>query len=454
MIQRLLLWADDRFGTARFLHHALKKAFPDHWSFMLGEINIYAFIVLLATGTFLALWFVPAHTNVVYDGPYTFLRGDRMSQAYDSVLHISFAVNAGLLIRQIHHWAANIFVAGIVVHMGRIFFTAAFRNPRELNWIIGVLLLFAAMFEGFTGYSMPDDLLSGIGLRIADSILQSVPFIGTWAMFFLTGGVWPPEILIQRLFVLHVFIMPALITLGITVHLMILWRQKHTQFPGPRRTEENVVGSPLFPTYTVKSLALQMGVIAMCCALGAFVQINPVWLWGPYQTWRAISPAQPDWYIGWLEGALRIEPHWAIHLFGHMIPSPFWAGVLLPGVVMLALLVYPFAEAKLRGDTGAHHLLNRPRDVPARTGFGVAAFVFMLALFLAGSDDVQARYLHLPINDMVLGYRIFSIAGPVIAFWISYSLAAELKKRGGVHESERVRLTRTPEGGYEEEPIG
>ena len=454
MIRRFLLWADDRAGIATFLHHAFKKAFPDHWSFMLGEINMYAFFVLVATGTFLTMWFVPGHTNVVYEGPYTFLRGERMSEAYDSVLHIVFQVNAGLLIRQIHHWAADIFVAAIVVHMGRIFFTGAFRNPRELNWIVGVLLFFAAIFEGFTGYSMPDDLLSGIGLRIADSILQSVPFIGTWAMFFLTGGVWPTEILIQRLFVAHVFIVPALIALGITVHLMILWRQKHSQFPGPRRTEENVVGSPLFPQYTVKSLALQMGVIAVCCALGAFVQINPVWLWGPYQTWKAISPAQPDWYVGWLEGALRIGPRLAIHFPDHMIPAVFWPGAVLPAAIMMGLIAYPFIEAKLRNDYQQHHLLDRPRDTPVRTAFGVAFFVFMLGLFLAGSDDVQARYLHWPVNDLMWAYRFFCIFAPAVAFWITYAIAADLKSRGGTHEAERVRLKRTPEGGYEEEPIG
>lgn len=453
MIQRLLLWADDRFGTGTFVHHALRKAFPDHWSFMLGEINMYAFIILLATGTFLALWFVPGHATVVYEGPYSLLRGDKMSEAYDSVLHICFAVNAGLLIRQIHHWAANIFVAGIVVHMGRIFFTGAFRNPRELNWVIGVLLLFAAMFEGFTGYSLPDDLLSGLGLRIAVSILESVPFVGTWATFFFTGGVWPAGILIQRLFITHVFIVPVLLLLGITVHLMILWRQKHTQFPGPRRTEENVVGSPLFPLYTAKSIALQMGVIAMCCGLGAFVQINPVWLWGPYETWKAISPAQPDWYIGWLEGALRIGPRWAIHFPGHMIPSPFWPGFVLPVVVMLGLFAYPWIEAKIRKDYQPHHLLNRPRDVPARTGFGVAFFIFMLGLFLAGSDDLQARYIHLPINDLVWGYRFFCVIGPVLGFWIAYAIAAELKSRAGVHHAERVRLIRKPEGGFEEEIV-
>lgn len=452
MIARLLSWADDRAGTATFVHHALRKAFPDHWSFMLGEINMYAFLVLVATGTYLAFWFTPSSTSVVYAGPYSLLHGRTMSEAYQSVLHISFSVNAGLLVRQIHHWAANIFIAGIVVHMCRVFFTGAFRNPRELNWMIGTLLLFAAMFEGFTGYSLPDDLLSGIGLRIAVSILESLPFLGTQLTFWLTGGFWPSAIVLERLFIAHVFIMPSLIALGVTVHLMLIWRQKHTQFPGPRRTEENVVGSPLFPLYAFRSFALQFGVIAMCCALGAFVQINPVWLWGPYETWKAISPAQPDWYIGWLEGALRLGPPMAWHIFGHTIPSPFWPGLVLPLGVMLVLLAYPFLEALVRGDPSPHHLLDRPRDAPARTALGASVLAFMAVLFLAGSDDVQSRYLHFPLNDLVLAYQIMAIFVPAIVFCLTFAWANELK-RAGVREAERVRLLRTPEGGYDEEAV-
>ncbi len=453
MVRKFLDWADLRFGTATFVHHALRKAFPDHWSFMLGEINLYTFFVLLATGTFLALWFVPSTNDVVYQGPYDLLQGQRMSEAYDSVLHLCFAVNAGLLIRQIHHWAANIFIAGIVLHMGRIFFTGAFRSPRELNWIIGVLLLFAAMFEGFSGYSLPDDLLSGIGLVIAVSILQSIPFAGTYLLFWLGGGPWPSPDLIGRLFVLHVYLMPALIAAAVAVHLAILWRQKHTQFPGSRRTEENVVGSPLFPAYTIRTFALMFGVLAVCCALGAWVQINPVWLWGPYQPDKAITPAQPDWYIGWLEGALRLSPPFAIHLFGHMIPSPFWPGLVLPVAIMIVLLCYPFIEATVMGDRAQHHLLDHPREKPVRLGIGAAFAVFMIGLFLAGSDDVQTRYLHLPLNDLVWFYRLFCVFGSIIAFWIAYLSGGDLNRKGGIHRTERVRVQRTAAGGYDEEPV-
>lgn len=453
MIRKALLWADDRFGTATFLHHALRKAFPDHWSFMLGEINMYAFIVLVATGVYMALWFTPSTVDVVYHGPYDPLFGRTVSEAYDSAMHLSLAVNAGLLIRQIHHWAANVFIAGIVVHACRIFFTGAFRNPRELNWIIGTLLLFAAIFEGFTGYSLPDDLVSGLGLRIAVSILESVPVVGSYLLFFLEGGVWPSAVLLQRLFVTHVFVMPALIALGITLHLMILWRQKHTQFPGPKRTEENVVGSPLFPLYAFRSIALQFAVIATCCALGAFVQINPIWLWGPYEPSKAIAPAQPDWYVGWLEGALRIFPRWPIHIFGHFIPAVFWPGLVLPLGIMTLLLIYPFAEAWLRRDFKPHHLLDLPRNVPLRLGFGAAFLTFLAVLLLAGSDDLQAYYLHVPLYGLVWAYRVGVVFFPLIGFAIAYRLGSDVRAEDGVHEAERVRVLRNAQGGFDEEPV-
>lgn len=453
MIARLLPWLDDRLGSAHFLRHALRKAFPDHWSFMLGEVNLYAFVVLLATGTFLAFFFHPGEGTVTYSGPYAALDGARVSQAYASVLALSFVVNGGLLARQIHHWAALVFVAGILVHMGRIFFTGAFRKPRDINWAIGVGLLGLALFEGFSGYSLPDDLLSGIGLRIADAVALSIPIVGSWVSTLLLGGVFPSADLIARLFVVHVYLVPAAIAAAIGAHLFVVWRQKHSQFPGPGRTENNVVGSPLFPRYAAKSIGLLFGVVAVCCALGALVQINPVWLWGPYEPWQATSPAQPDWYLGWLEGALRIGPAFSIHLWGHTIPSPFWPAVAMPAALFGLLLAWPWIEAAIRHDRASHQLLERPRDVPLRTGFGIALLVYAIGLTLAGSDDVQARYLHEPIDGVVTFYRVFCLVAPVAAFVAGSLAAAELRGRDGVAKAPRVRLRRNDRGGFDEEPI-
>jgi ubiquinol-cytochrome c reductase cytochrome b subunit len=453
IVERFSLWVDDRLGTAHFVTHALRKAFPDHWSFMLGEINLYAFIVLVATGTFLAFFFSPTDAKTVYEGPYHLLDGVSVSQAYASVLALSFEVNGGLLIRQIHHWTALVFVAGIIVHMGRIFFTGAFRKPREINWILGLGLFLLATIEGFTGYSLPDDLLSGTGLRIADSVVLSVPVVGTWLSFLMLGGSFPSHQMIPRLFVVHVYLFPAAIATLIALHLAIVWRQKHAQFPGHRRTERNVVGSPMVPRYAAKSLALFFAVVAIVCALAALVQINPVWLWGPYEPWQVLSPAQPDWYVGWVEGALRMGPPWALHLWGHTIPSPFWPAVLLPLLLFTLLLLWPWIEAWLRKDGRSHQLLDLPRDVPLRTGFGAALATFGAALTLAGSDDVQARYVHLPITTITAFYQAFSIAGPILAFAVAYALANELRERGGVHQAPRVRLRRNDRGGFEEEPL-
>lgn len=453
MIARLLTWIDDRLGTAHFVSHALRKAFPDHWSFMLGEINAYAFVVLVATGTFLAFFFQPSAAKVTYHGPYALLDGLNVSHAFASALRLSFEVNGGLLIRQVHHWAALIFIAGIVVHMGRIFFTGAFRKPREINWIVGIVLFMLAMFAGFSGYSLPDDLVSGTGLRIADSILLSVPFIGSWASFILLNGAFPSADMLPRLFVIHVYLLPLAIAGLLTVHLAIVWRQKHTQFPGPGRTEENVVGTPLFPRYAAKSIALLFAVVAVAFGLGALVQINPVWVWGPYEPWKVVNPVQPDWYVGWLDGALRIGPPFALHVFGHTIPSPFWPAILMPGLLFTLLLLWPWIEARVRNDHDAHHLLDRPRDVPVRTAAGAAIFIFALGVTLAGSGDVQARYVHVPITAITAFYQLFCIGGPFAGFLITLAVARELRAREGVHEARRVRVRRNADGGFDEEPI-
>jgi ubiquinol-cytochrome c reductase cytochrome b subunit len=191
--------------------------FPDHWSFLLGEVALFCFIVLVATGVFLTLFFRPDAAPVVYQGAYEPLQGREMSAAYQSVLRLSFEVRAGLVMRQTHHWAALVFIAAITMHLLRVFFTSAFRRPRELNWLVGIGLLIFSIGMGVTGYSLPDDLLSGTGLRIAYSVMILIPFIGPYLGFLIFGGEFPTEGIISRLFVMHVMLLPALIIVLITI---------------------------------------------------------------------------------------------------------------------------------------------------------------------------------------------------------------------------------------------
>ena len=430
MIKRLTQWIDDRLGASNFAKEALNKVFPDHWSFLLGEIALYCFVILVLTGVFLSLFFDPSVSETVYRGEYKPLNGVHVSNAFKSVMDLSFEVRAGLVMRQMHHWAALIFIAAIFVHLLRIFFTGAFRRPREINWLIGLTLLILALLNGFSGYSLPDDLLSGTGLRIAYSIALSIPVIGTWMAFLVFGGEFPADQIIERLFVAHIFIVPVAIAGLMTAHLALVWRQKHTQFPGPGRTEGNVIGEKLWPTYMTKSMALFFGVAAVVAILGGLVQINPVWLYGPFRAEQVPSPAQPDWYLGWLEGALRLFPAWEIRAFGFELPNPFYPAILLPGLTFNLLYVWPFLEAKLTGDREPHHLLERARDHPVRTSFGISGLVFYLVLFAAASNDLLSKWLKIPVETITVAYRVLLLALPPIAGFITYRLMEALRRSG------------------------
>ncbi|MGA7269535.1 MAG: ubiquinol-cytochrome c reductase cytochrome b subunit [Acidimicrobiia bacterium] len=440
MIERWMEGIDDRLDASSFARRTLDKVFPDHWSFMLGEVALYAFIVLVLTGVFLTFFFDPSQTEVVYRGSYAPLHGVEVSQAYRSVLDISFKTRAGLVMRQAHHWAALVFVAAIVVHLTRIFFTGAFRRPRDINWLVGVTLLLAAIFNGFTGYSLPDDILSGTGLRVFYSIALSIPVVGPWVAYLVFGGEYPAEGIIPRLYSIHIMLVPIAIGILLSIHLALVWHQKHTQFPEEGRTEDNVVGSRLWPSYAVKSVGLFFMVAAVVMTLGGLVQINPVWLYGPYNPAQVTSPAQPDWYLGWLEGALRIFPSWDITMFGHEIPNPFFPGVLLPGITFLLLYAWPFLEARLTGDRAMHNLLDRPRDRPVRTSLGLTTLVFYAVLFFAGSNDLIARWFRADVHDITLTFRWLVVILPVVVGVITYVL---LKSLAG---SDAERLSEMPAG--------
>jgi ubiquinol-cytochrome c reductase cytochrome b subunit len=451
MIARLVRWFDERLGAASFARRSLNKIFPDAWSFMLGEIALYCFLILVLTGTFLALFYVPDISLTRYQGPYAPLHDAEMTRAYASVLRLSFEVRAGLVFRQIHHWTALVMVAAVAAHAARVFFSGAFRKPREINWILGVSMLILVLFIGFTGYSLPDDLLSGTGLRIAYSVALSVPLLGTWLAFLFFGGEYPAPDILHRLFVLHVMILPALIAGVLTAHLAIVWRQKHTQYPGPGRTETNIEGERLWPRYALKSVGLFFVIAAVLSMLGGLAQINPVWLYGPYSAHIVSSGSQPDWYLGWLEGALRLFPNWEIRIGGFQAPNLFFPGVLLPGVLFTGMYLWPWIERAITKDRQSHDLLNFPREVPWRTAFGMAVLAFMLILTIAGGNDVIAALLGVSVETITRSLRIVVLVGPMATFVVTYWMANELRRRGlhPLSESEPVLIRRTAEGGFE-----
>ncbi|TYB98937.1 ubiquinol-cytochrome c reductase cytochrome b subunit [Micromonospora sp. WP24] len=443
ILDRLARAVDDRLRLSPITRKALAKVFPDHWSFMLGEIALYSFIALILTGVYLTFFFDASSADRVYHGSYAPLDGSTTSAAYASTVRLSWDVRAGLLIRQTHHWAAVVFVAAIVVHLIRIFFTGAFRKPRELNWLVGVTMLTLALANGFTGYSMPDDLLSGVGLRIIVSVVQSIPLVGSWLAFLGLGGEFPSDEMIPRLFVSHVLLVPAVLVALISVHLAMVVRQKHSQFPGPGRTEHNVVGSVFWPSYTLRSLALFAWVLAVLFALGGLVQINPVWLYGPFSPAQATSPAQPDWYVAWGDGALRLFPAWEVRIGDYLVPSPFIPGVVIGGVTFLALYAWPFLERLRTRDRWQHHLLDRPRDHPVRMGVGVAALTFYAVLVVAAGDDIIARLLRVSVYDVLSVLRVVVLVLPLLTGALAFLLARALSRGDAARLGELTRADLT-----------
>ncbi|MEO5661866.1 MAG: ubiquinol-cytochrome c reductase cytochrome b subunit [Nocardioides sp.] len=447
-------WADDRLGLASAGKKQLRKVFPDHWSFMLGEIALWSFVVLLLSGIFLTLWFTPSMGEVHYEGSYDQLRGIEMSEAMASTLNISFDVRGGLLMRQMHHWAAMLFVASMMVHLLRVAFTGAFRKPREINWVIGCLLLLLGTLEGFTGYSLPDDLLSGTGVRAADGFLKATPVVGSYMSFFLFGGEFPGEAIIPRLYIIHVLLIPGLLLGLIAAHMLLLVYHKHTQWPGPGRTEENVVGFPMLPVYAAKAGGFFFIVFGVTTIMGGLLSINPVWKFGPYDPTKVTAGSQPDWYMGWPDGLLRIMPGWESVIFGYTISWNVMIPILLvPPMMLTILILLPFIEGWITGDKREHHLLQRPRNAPTRTAVMVSLMTFYGLAWAAGGNDIIAIKFHASINHITYFMRVAVFVGPAIAFFVTRRWCISLQRHDNeklLHGYETGVIMRSPEGGYTE----
>ncbi len=437
MIRKSVRYLDQRTATTPYVGKALRYVFPDHWSFLLGEVALYSFVVLVLTGIYLTFFFVDSTREIVYNGPYEPLRGQRASEAYVSVLDLSTKVKAGLLVRQTHHWAANVFIAAIVLHLFRVFFTGAYRKPRELTYVIGVTMLALALLEAYLGYSLVDDLLSGMGLAIGYAVGLSIPFVGGNLMSLLFDGAFPGgHALWPRMYVTHILLLPLLIGGLLTLHLALVAFRHHTQFQrSERETETRVVGHRAWPAYAPRTLGLAFATAGVLVLLGGLVQINPIWLWGPYHVYEGTNGAQPDWYLGWLIGALRLMPGFDVVVGGYtLVPNPFWGGVLFPLVVFGFLYTWPWLERRLAGDPLAHNLLQRPRDAPLRTAVGSGMVTWVFLVFVAGSADRVSTLLGISYTAEIWAYRVLLVALPVVVAFAAYRICLELQAGEAVSE--------------------
>lgn len=453
---RFVGWAsnyvDERTSISGLVRELGRKIFPDHWSFMLGEVALYSFIVILLSGTFLTFFFQASMVPVIYEGSYVPLKGIEMSVAMQSTLDISFDIRGGLLMRQIHHWAALLFVASIGLHMLRVFFTGAFRKPREINWIVGFLLFILAMAEGFTGYSLPDDLLSGNGLRIIDGMVKGVPIVGTWISYLLFGGEFPGFDIVGRLYVLHILLLPAILVAALGVHMLLLIINKHTQFAAPGRTNDNVVGVPIMPVFAAKAGGFFFIIFGVIVLIASLFQINPIWAYGPYDPSPVSAGTQPDWYIGFADGALRlVPPGWEVVIFGFTLSLNILVPLLVLPLFLAIVALYPFIEAWVTGDKREHHIADRPRNAPTRTAIGAAGVTFYAVLWAAASSDLIATHFKLTIEGVIIGCQVLLIIGPIIAYFVAKRVCLALQKKDreiALHGFESGRIVRLPGGEY------
>ncbi|MGN6425802.1 MAG: cytochrome bc1 complex cytochrome b subunit [Leifsonia sp.] len=445
-------YIEDRTSISGAVKEFGRKIFPDHWSFLLGEVALYSFIVILLSGTFLTFFFQASMAEVVYNGSYVPLKGIHMSAAMESTLNISFEVRGGLLVRQIHHWAALLFVAAIGLHMLRIFFTGAFRKPRELNWVIGFVLFILAMAEGFTGYSLPDDLLSGNGLRIIDGLIKGLPVVGTWISFLLFGGEFPGTAIVGRLYTLHILLLPALVLAFIALHLMFVVIHKHTQYAAPGRTQGNVVGYPVLPVYAAKAGGFFFIVFGVVALMASFFTINPIWNYGPYDPSPVSAGTQPDWYIGFADGALRlVPPGWEFVWLDRTWSFNIIVPVAILGLFIVTVMIYPFLEAWITGDKREHHILDRPRNAATRTAIGAAGVTFYAVFWAAASSDLIATHFKLTMEGVIHTLQALLILGPIIAYFLTKRVCLALQKKDrsiALHGYETGRIVKLPGGEF------
>jgi ubiquinol-cytochrome c reductase cytochrome b subunit len=426
---------------------------PLHWSNVFGVVSIACVAVLFVTGLILMFFYTPSGDLVTYHGSYAPLSGVEVSKAFDSMMTISFDVRGGLLLRQLHHWAALLLPAAIMMQLLVMFFTGGFRRPRQASWVMLFLLLIVALAGGWSGYALPGDMLSGTGLRIVQGIVLAIPVAGTWLSALLFGGEFPGSI-IEHLYPIHILVVPAALIVLLAGRAWASYAHKPAQFAAPGRTERNVVGVPMLSNAAARAAGLFALVVGVLLLISATVTISPTWLYGPADPANATAGSQPDWYTGFLDGALRlVPPGWEVEWLGFTWTLAILVPLAVIGAFLLLVMLYPYIEGWITHDQRDHNILDRPRNAATRTGIGVAGIVFYAVLWGAASADIAATQLRLSLETIIPALQVTLLVGPVVAFEITRRICLGLQRKDRellLHGYETGRIVRLPGGEYVE----
>jgi ubiquinol-cytochrome c reductase cytochrome b subunit len=423
---------DERVGLAHPARKTLNKVFPSHWSFLLGELALISFAILVLTGIFLTAFYRPSVDTVVYAGASELYRGRELPGAFASILTLTHDVPGGQLVRRVHRATAQVFIGIAIIHMLRVVLTGAFRKPREVNYHIGWAMLVLAVVSGWSGHNLVYDTLAGTSLRVYYSFVLATPYVGEWLAQTIFAGEFPTGGLLPRLYSLHILLLPVAIGGLMAAHLALIARQTHTAYRHPAvDVEKTVVGEPLWPSQFAKTTTLALMLAGVLSLAAALVPWSEVDLHGPYLVARASNASQPDWFLFWVEGAIRIYPGVDIEVLGTIISGAFISGVVLPFLFILVMAGYPWLERHVVGDDGRHHhTAQGGLEVPFRAGFVSAFLSFWLLLSVAATNDVIARVFAVPVEGVVWFFRIAVFVVPPV---VGVAVAAH-----GRHRSQRL----------------
>ncbi len=409
-------WLDERLDLGRLNKKFMRKAFPVHHSFFLGEITLFAFIALVLTGLFLTFNYEPSARIIKY-------QGEDLPAAYASVLYID-SLPFGKVIRSVHHWSAHIMIAAAFLHLLRILVTGAYKKPREINWYIGLGLLGLAVVTAFTGYSLPYDAYAVTATQIGYGIGASIPYVGQWISQVMFGGEFPTLRSLPRLYSIHVVWLPLTLLALIGLHMLIMIKQKHTQ---PRYAEKiapgKILGVPMMPMQAAVMGLLFLLYLGVLFILGGVFIAHPIEAYGPP---GASTPAvKPDWYFLWIYGILQIIPNsWVIPLpWGQELNPEFIGGVLIPGILGIAAVLLPLVDARKT----KMRYLELPSHHPLRTSVTVGILFFFFVGTLAGWKQ------ELGLSNAVLWTMLILI--PLASATVTYMLMRSIYGKGDQTET-------------------